>query len=65
MKLLATDRCDRCGAQAYVRTEHPIDDHTVTLDWCGHDYAERQHLLAGYVTVDERDLLTSSRSGSH
>lgn len=65
MQLDATDRCDRCGAQAYVRTEHPVDDHTVTLDWCGHHAHEHHHLLAGHITVDERDLLTSSRPGLH
>lgn len=34
--LTAADRCDRCGAQALVRTHHA----TGPLLWCGHHYID-------------------------
>ena len=35
--LTAADRCDRCGAQAYVRTRMQGD---LELLWCGHHWGE-------------------------
>ena len=53
--LKATDRCDRCGAQAFVRTKHPTTTGRVLpLDWCGHHFnANREH-LEGLVVIDQR-----------
>ena len=51
---LATDRCDRCGAQAYVRTRHGASE----LLWCGHHLAEHELALVGCIVDDERASLT-------
>jgi len=37
--LLATDRCDRCGVQAYVRATLPSD---LELLFCAHHWGEHQ-----------------------
>lgn len=42
--LLVTDRCDRCGAQAYVRATVDTDGDKLHLHFCGHH--SRQHLAA-------------------
>lgn len=62
--LTANDRCDRCGAQAYVATAHLRAD----LLWCKHCFERRieteagpvtqADLLANFVVVDERHKLT-------
>ena len=54
-KLNATDRCDRCAAQAYVRTKHPTTiGKVLPLDWCAHHFhAHREH-LEGLVVIDQR-----------
>lgn len=36
-KFTANDRCDKCGAQAYVRTVVTGD---MILQWCGHHWNE-------------------------
>lgn len=51
---LATDRCDRCGAQAYVRTRHGASE----LLWCCHHAREHGALIAGCIVEDERASLT-------
>lgn len=62
---LAVDRCDRCGAQAYVETA--IDVQGIDqggLLWCAHDYAERQFALSvagARVVRDGRKALDSAR----
>lgn len=51
--LTAADRCDRCGAQAYVQVEHD----TATLMLCAHHQREHGDALfaEGWVlVVDER-----------
>ena len=52
--LTAQDRCDRCGAQAYVVTKHEAGP----LLWCKHhaDMVEDQ-LLAQIVVDNRKDLL--------
>lgn len=57
LTLDATDRCDRCGAQAYVATAHPA----ALLLWCGHHFAEHESRLAEFVAVDERHRLVENR----
>lgn len=48
-KITAKDRCDRCGAQAYVRTEHA----GLELFWCAHHHREHQEKLSVSVVADE------------
>ena len=49
--LLATDRCDRCGAQAYVRVT--LDGGSVLL-FCAHHYRAHEDRLRS-VAVDILD----------
>ncbi len=61
--LTAADRCDRCGAQAYVRATLPGG---TDLLFCGHHgNAHRPSLLvAGAAIHDETDkLLVARESG--
>lgn len=51
----AADRCDRCGAQAYVMTVHSGN----ALFWCGHHYREFEYWLAQAVSLDEREGRTA------
>lgn len=56
--LSATDRCDRCGAQAYVKVEIP---NASVLLFCAHHYEEHAPALAGKgaaVLVDDRQKLS-------
>lgn len=55
VELTGHDRCDRCGAQAYVR----VGLMTGELMFCGHHYAANAEALAPVaVTVeDQRDVL--------
>ena len=41
--LTAADRCDRCGAQAYVRV---VLEAGGTLLFCGHHYSENADALS-------------------
>lgn len=52
--LTAADRCDRCGAQAYVVTDH----HGTELLWCGHHADEHEDKILPFIVVDERSKLT-------
>ncbi len=53
--LNATDRCDRCYAQAYVWVNGIAGE----LLFCGHHYKENEESLKSYAIeiVDERDKL--------
>lgn len=57
-EMTARDRCDYCGAQAYVIVTLKAGD----LMFCGHDYAEHETILATMaVSVrDERARLLQS-----
>ena len=61
--LTARDRCDRCGAQAYVKTRHPLGRHpdegpqTVDLLWCAHHTQVHIDRLREFVVLDEREKL--------
>jgi hypothetical protein len=59
-ELRATDRCDQCGAQAYVRVTPPAGSVVTGLLFCAHDYAknEAKLLAAGWGVQDERYRLT-------
>jgi hypothetical protein len=56
--LTALDRCDRCGAQAYVRTQHEAGD----LLWCAHHARQHGEKLHGSITQDETARLTERPS---
>jgi hypothetical protein len=58
-QLSAIDRCDYCGAQAYVR----VTGVTGSLDFCGHHYNNHQDKLSSFAfeTIDERDKLIENR----
>lgn len=58
--LNAQDRCDRCGAQAYVRTVHEYDDTMTYLLWCAHHFGEHESVL-GPLTVTNN--IAALRSG--
>lgn len=55
-ELLATDRCDRCRAQAYVRVRLLTGD----LVFCAHHYAESEEKLKplAIAVQDERHKLS-------
>lgn len=55
-KLSASDRCDRCGAQAYVRV---VLSGGGELLFCRHHYSEHEGRLASLASAidDERDSL--------
>ena len=49
----ATDRCDKCSAQAYVQTAHSGN----TMMWCAHHYEKYKDWLSAAVVIDERKEL--------
>jgi hypothetical protein len=61
--LVSTDRCDRCGAQAYVR----YTKDNFELYFCGHHTTKLGDDLdsAGWaISSDTRDLLTNRAVGA-
>lgn len=56
--LAVGDRCDRCGAQAFVRVAVPVFElaNDVELLFCGHHFAKHEAHITdlGYEVVDER-----------
>lgn len=59
-ELHVADRCDRCGAQAFVITEH----NGTALRWCGHDYMKHEEALFAFLVLDGRDRINSTPSSS-
>ncbi len=61
--LTAADRCDRCGAQAYVRAVLPAG---TELLFCGHHGNEHRPalLVSGASISDETDRLLVARESS-
>jgi hypothetical protein len=57
--LTAADRCDRCGAQAYVRVTLPTGG---TLIFCGHHAKQHEEKLKLIATeyVDETNRLEAT-----
>lgn len=57
--ITSADKCDSCGAPAYVRADLP----TGSLMFCAHHYTRFQSSLAplALTVVDERSWLTESR----
>jgi len=66
--LTATDRCDRCGLQAYVLVNVPVPgsgDHE--LLFCAHDFREHESQLrfsGARVLLDQRRQLEKQESHS-
>jgi hypothetical protein len=56
----ATHRCDRCGAQAYVRVFLKSEN---SLLFCGHHFADLESVLSSIwnYTVDERERLVENK----
>lgn len=58
--LNALDRCDRCGAQGYIKFRHP---HLGELLFCAHHARDHEPALRSQgfeVTLDERSSLEAS-----
>lgn len=69
--LNAADRCDRCGAQAYVRTAHETPDEKVLyLLWCAHHFrigknnAQGEDVLSAYVVANHLDRLAPTKEAT-
>ena len=64
--LTAADRCDRCGARAYVLVCVLVaDGGDHELLFCAHDYRQHEAKLAGSgarVVLDQRRQLRSQKS---
>jgi len=59
--MLATDRCDRCGAQAYTAWWKPKAN--ALLLFCAHHTRQHEAALDGQafeLTIDDREALTRS-----
>jgi hypothetical protein len=62
-ELLSTDRCDRCGSQAYVRVSNGSSE----LDFCGHHFTKLGEMLDKHgwaIAIDTRSLLTRKSVGA-
>jgi len=58
-QLTTTDRCDRCGAQAYAKTRSTEGRE---LLWCGHHFTFHEAALADkahVVEADEREFINA------
>jgi hypothetical protein len=58
--LTAADRCDRCGAQAYVRVELPAGGELLFCAHHGREYAPRLRELDAVIR-DESERLDESQ----
>lgn len=60
MDLTAADRCDSCGAQAWVRVWLNADALSI-LDLCAHHFAQHEPklLASGAVFADFRDRINA------
>lgn len=64
--LTANDRCDRCGAQAYLAVAVGFDGKTGDLLFCAHHAREHRTALGLKTTVirDEQDKLLAMEGGN-
>jgi len=61
MTLTAADRCDRCGAAAYVRAMFNAG----LLDFCAHHaHTYRDAIAKALDVLDERERLTAEAAGA-
>lgn len=62
------DRCDRCGAQAFVAVTIPVPARATNVEllFCGHHYSRHEQVFAsqGYQVHDERHLINDKPSVS-
>jgi hypothetical protein len=61
-RLTNADRCDRCGAQAFVQTTMTSGHE---LLWCAHHFAANERGLeskSAVVTADLRHTISASRA---
>lgn len=66
--LKIADRCDQCGAQAYVAVAFASDvevDHPGELLFCGHHFAKYEDKLREHVVKDQRDVLNERLVSSY
>lgn len=61
--LTAVDRCDRCGAQAYVRVTLPAGSELLFCAHHGREYAPKLRELDAAI-LDESERLDASQSTS-
>ena len=61
-KLLMADRCDRCGAQAFVLVKGVAGE----IYFCGHHYLKNEEALIkfSYEIIDERNFINEKSSSS-
>ena len=61
-QLKIADRCDRCGAQAFILVKGVSGE----LYFCGHHYAANEQALIkfSYEIVDEREHINSHSASS-
>lgn len=59
MKLTAADRCDRCGAQAYVHVELPSG---LELLFCAHHFREHESKVPEGSRVRDETVALSVNS---
>lgn len=63
--LTTADRCDRCGAQAFVAVDFPQLGAGLALLFCGHHYARHATSIGskgGKVAVDARATINAHPS---
>lgn len=60
LDMTAADRCDRCGAQAWVRVWVNADALS-TLDFCKHHFEQHEERLVagGAIFADHRDRINA------
>jgi ribosomal protein L37E len=61
-QLKTTDRCDRCGAQAWVFVQGVVGE----LYFCSHHFAKHEEMLYNwaYDIVDEREFINQISESS-
>jgi len=61
-KLKVSDRCDRCGVQAWILVKGVSGE----LYFCGHDFAKNEEALYNwaYDIVDEREFINEKSQSS-
>lgn len=64
--LALQDRCDRCGAQAFVRVSILAEPGPIDLEFCGHHYAQHEEKLREIALSiqDERDRINEKPQSS-
>ena len=62
-QLKLADRCDRCGAQAFVLVKGVSGE----LYFCGHHYTQNEKALVkfAYEVIDERKYINERSSSSN